>query len=82
MTVSGSVASSTVDELNFGTSGTVTAVNVAPGDTVTEGQVLATIDDSSLRSQIETAQANLVAAEARLATDKAGPTMRHEGRGP
>ncbi len=72
--LSGSVASSTVEELSFGTSGTVTAVNVAPGDTVTTGQVLATIDDSSLRSQLETAQANLVAAQARLATDKAGPT--------
>ncbi len=72
--LSGSVASSTVEELSFGTSGTVTAVNVAPGDTVTTGQVLATIDDSNLRSQLETAQANLVAAQARLATDKAGPT--------
>ena len=74
VSVSGSVASSTVDELNFETSGTVTAVNVAPGDSVTAGEVLATIDDSTLRGQIATAQANLVAAEARLATDKSGPT--------
>jgi multidrug efflux pump subunit AcrA (membrane-fusion protein) len=74
VSLSGSVASSTVDELSFGSSGSVTAVNVAPGDTVTVGQVLATIDDSTLQGQLATAQANLVAAEARLATDKAGPT--------
>ena len=74
VSISGSVASSTVDELSFGSSGKVTAVNVAPGDTVTVGQVLATIDDSALQGQLATAQANLVAAEARLATDKAGPT--------
>ncbi len=74
VSLSGAVASSTVEELNFETSGTVTAVNVAPGDTVTAGEVLATIDDSDLRGQLATAQANLVAAEARLATDKAGPT--------
>ena len=74
VSISGAVASSTVDELSFGSSGKVTAVNVAPGDTVTAGQVLATIDDSALQGQLATAQANLVAAEARLATDKAGPT--------
>ena len=71
--LSGSVAASTVDELSFGSSGTVTAVNVAPGAVVTAGEVLATIDDSALQGQIATAQANLIAAQARLAADKAGP---------
>ena len=61
VSLSGTVASSTVEELDFGTSGTVTAVNVAPGDTVTAGEVLATIDDSSLRGQIALAQAVLQA---------------------
>jgi len=74
VSISGAVASSTVKELNFGTSGTVTAVNVAPGDKVTTGEVLATIDDASLKVQLETAQANLVAAQARLSLDQAGPT--------
>src|SRR5207247_2508856 len=45
VSISGSVASSSVNELSFGGSGTVTAVNVVPGDKVTAGQVLATIDD-------------------------------------
>lgn len=73
VSISGSVASSTVKELTFGASGTVTAVNVAPGDKVTAGQVLATIDDSAIQAQLETAQANLAAAQARLATDEAAP---------
>jgi multidrug efflux pump subunit AcrA (membrane-fusion protein) len=74
VSVSGSVASSKVDELTFGSSGTVTAVNVAPGDTVTQGQVLATIDDSAQKVQLASAQANLESAQAKLATDQAGPT--------
>ena len=74
VSISGSVASSSVNELSFTASGAVTAVNVVPGDTVTAGEVLATIDDSALQVQLETAQANLEAAQARLATDQAGPT--------
>ena len=74
VTISGSVASSMVDELNFSSAGTVTAVKVATGDKVSAGQVLATIDDSTLKVQLATAQANLTAAQARLALDKAGPT--------
>jgi len=76
VTLSGSVASSSVNELNFGASGTVTAVNVAVGDTVAAGQVLATIDDSSLKVQLESAQANLTAAQARLDGDEAGPSAQ------
>jgi HlyD family secretion protein len=74
VSITGSVASSSINELSFGTSGTVTAVNVVPGDKVTAGQVLATIDDSALRVEVQSAQANLEAAQARLATDKAAPT--------
>ncbi len=76
VSISGSVASSSINELTFGTSGTVTAVNVAAGDKVTEGQVLATIDDSQLQVQIATAQANLDAAQARLDADVAAPTAQ------
>lgn len=74
VSISGTVASSAVDELNFGTSGTVSAVNVTPGATVTAGEVLATLDATSLQSQLATANANLAAARARLALDQAGPT--------
>jgi multidrug efflux pump subunit AcrA (membrane-fusion protein) len=74
VSISGSIASSSINELSFDTSGTVTAVNVAVGDSVTEGQVLATIDDSSLQVQLQTAQANVDAAQARLDDDLAAPT--------
>ena len=74
VSISGSVASSDVSELTFGSAGTVTAVNVKPGTAVTAGEILATIDDSALQVQLSTAQANLAAAEARLALDQAGPT--------
>ena len=74
VSISGSIASSSINELSFDTAGTVTAVNVAVGDTVTEGQVLATIDDSSLQVQLQTAQANVDAAQARLDDDVAAPT--------
>ncbi len=73
VSLSGSVASRTVKELTFGSSGTVTAVNVAVGDKVTKGETLATIDDSTIAVQIQTAQANLDAARAKLALDRAGP---------
>jgi multidrug efflux pump subunit AcrA (membrane-fusion protein) len=72
--LSGSVASSAIKELNFGSAGTVTAVKVVPGDKVTSGEVLATVDDASLNVQTQTAQANLDAATAKLSLDKAGPT--------
>lgn len=72
--ISGSVASSTVDELNFSASGTVSAVNVVAGQKVAKGEVLATLDDTALKAQLATAQANLTAAQDRLATDQAGPT--------
>ncbi len=74
VSISGTVASSTVKELSFGTSGTVTAVNVAVGDQVTSGEVLATVDPSAYNVQLETAQANVAAAQAKLSTDVAGPT--------
>ena len=72
--LSGSVASSSIKELNFGSAGTVTAVKVVPGDKVTSGQILATVDDAALNVQTQTAQANLDAATAKLSLDKAGPT--------
>ena len=71
--LSGAVASSSVKELSFAAAGTVTAVNVAVGDVVKTGDVLATIDDTALQAQLATAEANLAAAQARLDLDRNGP---------
>jgi len=71
VTAEGTIAAAQTDNLNFGSSGQVTAVNVKAGDKVTAGQVLATIDSASLASQLSTAQANLANAQAKLADDQA-----------
>jgi RND family efflux transporter MFP subunit len=57
-----------------GTTWVVSTVDVAVGDTVTQGASLATADAADAQLQLSVAQANLASAEAKLATDKAGPT--------
>ncbi|MPZ83803.1 MAG: biotin/lipoyl-binding protein [Actinophytocola sp.] len=58
-------------DLAFGVSGEVTGVLVAEGDTVTAGQVLATVDDELLRAEVDAAESTLDAAEARRDDDTA-----------
>ena len=69
VTAEGTVAAAESDDLSFSSSGTVTAVNVTAGDTVTKGQVLATIESPELTSAMAQANATYVQAEARLADD-------------
>ncbi len=54
--------------LSFSSSGTVTSVDVAVGDTVTRNQVLASIDPSALKVALQSAKADLEAAEDSLTT--------------
>ena len=54
-------------DLSFDASSTVASVEVAVGDTVTDGQVLATIDDASLQLAVDSAEADLTGAEESLA---------------
>jgi multidrug efflux pump subunit AcrA (membrane-fusion protein) len=65
----GTVAAAETDDLSFAASGTVTAVNVKAGDTVTAGQVLATIDSAELESEVAAANATVAEAKAKLADD-------------
>ena len=58
--------------LNWKTSGVVGAVNVKIGDRVKEGDVLATLVDSSVDSSILTAQNDLLSAKLSLETLRAG----------
>ena len=67
----GTVAAAQTDNLSFTSPGTVTAVNVKAGDTVTAGEVLATIDSASLQSAVTAAQSTLASAQARLSDDQA-----------
>jgi macrolide-specific efflux system membrane fusion protein len=68
---SGTIEPASQANLNFAVSGTVTAVDVTAGQTVTSGQVLATVDTSALQEQFSAAQAQLAAAQDKLASDEA-----------
>jgi len=68
---SGTIQPASQANLNFAVAGTVTAVNVKAGQTVTSGQVLATVDTTALSEQVSAAEAQLASANARLADDQA-----------
>ncbi|MFI6094385.1 efflux RND transporter periplasmic adaptor subunit [Lentzea sp. NPDC051213] len=62
VTASGTVQSSFSAAASFGTTGTVTEVNVKVGDVVTKGQQLAKLDPTQAQLQVDIAQGNLNAA--------------------
>lgn len=63
VSASGTVEPAERADLSFAVSGEVTEVLVEPGDAVTAGQALATVDDTLLQAQLTAAQAQLDAAE-------------------
>ena len=75
ISLSGNLTPIDQTNLDFGSSGTVTAVDVQPGDTVTQGEVLATVDPTALQAQLAQAQADLTAAQAKLSLDQAGSSI-------
>jgi macrolide-specific efflux system membrane fusion protein len=77
----GTLAPATSLDLNFVNAGTLTAVPVKAGDTVTAGQVLAKIDDAAAKANLGTAKANLLAAQAKLASARAG-TIQSDSQSP
>ena len=71
VTSSGTIEPASQANLNFAVSGTVTAVDVKAGQSVTAGQTLATVDTTALSEELSAAQAQLTAANDRLASDEA-----------
>ena len=67
---SGTIEPASQAALNFAVSGTVAAVDVKAGQTVTAGQVLATVGTTALSEEVSAAQAQLTAAQDRLASDQ------------
>ncbi|MGA2835608.1 MAG: biotin/lipoyl-binding protein [Acidimicrobiales bacterium] len=67
----GTIEPATQANLNFAVSGKVTAVAVTPGQVVTVGQTLATVDPTALNASLAQAQATLANDQAQLATDQA-----------
>jgi membrane fusion protein, macrolide-specific efflux system len=68
---SGTIEPANQANLNFAVSGTVTAVDVKAGQTVTAGQALATVDTTVLNEQLSAAEASLTSAQDRLSSDEA-----------
>jgi multidrug efflux pump subunit AcrA (membrane-fusion protein) len=66
----GTITAAQTANLSFPSSGTVTAVNVKAGDTVTAGQMLATVDSAQLASSVGSAQSNVATALAKLSDDE------------
>jgi macrolide-specific efflux system membrane fusion protein len=76
LSLTGNLAPLGQSDLNFGSAGRVIAVNVQPGQAVKAGQVLATLDTTSLSAAVTQAQATLASAQARLSLDQAGPSAQ------
>jgi HlyD family secretion protein len=69
----GTIAAGAQVTLQFQNSGQIKTINVKAGDKVKAGQVLASLDSSSLEAAEASAQASLATAQANLATAKATP---------
>lgn len=63
VSASGSVGSAKTEELSFATSGTVSEINVEAGNKVKKGAVLAKLDQTTAKETVDSARANLTAAE-------------------
>jgi macrolide-specific efflux system membrane fusion protein len=77
LSLTGNLAALGESDLNFGSAGRVAAVNAQPGQAVKAGQVLASLDTSSLQAAVTQAQASLASAQAKLSLDQAGPTAQN-----
>ena len=71
----GSLVTERTQSLSFAASGQVKEVFVAEGQQVTEGQVLARLDDKEAALSVKQAQAALQSAQANLAKVKKGPSQ-------
>ncbi len=67
VSATGTLTPAVHEDVSFAVSGTVTSVAVAAGDTVAEGQTLATVDPLELEAALLSARSNLASATASLA---------------
>jgi HlyD family secretion protein len=78
VTATGPIAAVSTIPLTFKTSGKLAELKVSVGDHVKQGQVLATLDTTDLKTALGQTQANLDQAEANLAKVQAGPTTAQQ----
>ena len=77
----GTTEPSSAATVSFAVSGTVATVPVAMGDKVTAGQVLATLDTTSLQYALATAQGQVANAELTLNQAQSGQVSAANGTG-
>lgn len=71
--VTGLIQAQSAIGLAFGEAGTVSMVNVTPGQTVQSGQVLATLDQRLFNAQLAQAKAQVAVAAAKFEAAQSGP---------
>jgi multidrug efflux pump subunit AcrA (membrane-fusion protein) len=76
VTTTGTVSPTTESDLAFSVAGTVTAVNVAVGQKVSKGAVLARIGTTDLQSAVDTAQAGVDAANEQVSSSASSTTTQ------
>jgi macrolide-specific efflux system membrane fusion protein len=76
---SGTLSSPSDAGLNFTTGGTLTEVDVKPGDKVKKGDVLAKVDPTSANETLQQDEASLTAAQANLTKVEEGETPASTG---
>jgi multidrug efflux pump subunit AcrA (membrane-fusion protein) len=69
LTADGTVDTQNDVTLSFQTGGTVSAINVAVGDRVSAGQTLASLQESDLNAQLESAEADVSSSPAAIASN-------------
>jgi multidrug efflux pump subunit AcrA (membrane-fusion protein) len=67
--------------VNFAVAGRVTSVPVSVGQTVTAGEVLATIDPSTLQATVAEDQAQVATDQAKLDDDESGESVASAATG-
>jgi RND family efflux transporter, MFP subunit len=81
VSASGNLSAKTTIGVDFsGSGGTVKEIDVKVGDTVTAGQALAKVDDTSAKQSLATAKASLLAAKAQKSTTTQGLTSQEKAR--
>ena len=70
ITTTGTLTPADQEQVNFAATGTVTAVDVSAGQTVTAGQALATVDTLQMQATLASDQATLATDQAKLVTDQ------------
>ncbi|MDQ1717249.1 MAG: hypothetical protein QOE89_1202 [Pseudonocardiales bacterium] len=76
VSTSGTISPTTESDLAFSVAGTVTAVNVAVGQKVSKGAVLARIGTTDLQSAVDTAQAGVDAANEQVSSSASSTTTQ------